>query len=168
MPTKSIINAYYETLYELLQAGRKPVEAIIDELLPPEISRLGQSALPAERRQAYREACLVFLEERLEMYNPVGVQYTFAATSREEAFELEAALDWYDSREEFAELCRQAETLQRENPDQTEMEVARLLVLRQGAWPDRSIIRQYRRAPRLNHLPDYILAQAIEQFLDGK
>jgi hypothetical protein len=50
--------------------------------------------------------------------------------------------------------------------DQSNMQDAAVeLIKEQGAFPDRSIIASYQVAPALNKLPDYIVAQAIEQIL---
>ncbi|GAI53651.1 unnamed protein product, partial [marine sediment metagenome] len=57
-----------------------------------------------EKYAAYRDACLAFVDERMESYNPIGIQYTFDRIRAREVFELELQLNWYDSRAEFEAL----------------------------------------------------------------
>ena len=93
---------------------RRPRSALlarVDELLPAEIAKQGFGDMDASRLDAYREACVAFIDERLETYNPIGIQYTFGTTSSRTAAELEFQLNWYNSRPEFADLVAAARSL---------------------------------------------------------
>ncbi|MHC4213610.1 MAG: hypothetical protein ACYSWP_09590 [Planctomycetota bacterium] len=96
--TKLVLNAYYEALYERLCERRGLVVEIIEELLRDEIEDRGFLELTDSRYQAYRDAVLAFVDERIEMYNPIGIQYTFKRRASKFATELEMQLNWYDSR----------------------------------------------------------------------
>jgi hypothetical protein len=159
-----LMKAYYERLHERMTAGRAQLEARIAELLPDEVRLRGLGPLNAEGMQAYRDACLAFVTERLETYNPIGIQYTFSRTIREHAAELEFQLNWYDSHQEFRELVAAARDLaSRGIEDQALKNLADQLIRQMGAFPDRSIIAAYIAEPTLSKLPDYILACVIEQ-----
>jgi hypothetical protein len=165
-PGQLLLKAYYERLYERLRAGRERVAARIDELLPAEIAKRGFDAVAADKRAAYREACLAFLDERLETYNPIGIQYTFDRANSRTAAELEFQLNWYNSRPEFKALVATVRTLAAEGvTDETLPVLADDLIRRLGAFPDRSIIAAYTAEPALQKLPDYLVACAIEEIL---
>jgi len=102
--TVLLLKAYYEALYELLQAKKGLLAARIEELMREEIANRGFGNFDEEKYTAYLEACLAFVEERLETYNPIGVQYTFDRTGAKDAIELELQLNWYDGRPEFKAL----------------------------------------------------------------
>lgn len=74
-PEKIILNAYFEALYNILLEQKPIVCSLIEQLLIPEIEKL--EALSPEKIEAYSDACLAFVDERLEMYNPIGLQYTY-------------------------------------------------------------------------------------------
>ena len=99
--TSLLLKAYYEALYERLQANKELLSKRIDELLVEEITERGFEDFDEAKYAAYKDACLAFVDERIELYNPFGIQYTFDRTRAKEAFELELQLDWYDSRAEF-------------------------------------------------------------------
>ncbi|OHB80512.1 MAG: hypothetical protein A2Z25_04765 [Planctomycetes bacterium RBG_16_55_9] len=103
------------------------------------------------------------MDERLELYNPIGIQYVFDRSRARDAFELELQLNWYDSRAEFEELVEAAHD--KAEPDVTPERLRLLaeeLIEHVGAFPDRSIIAGYEAKPGLNKLPDYIVARVIE------
>jgi hypothetical protein len=163
---KLLLKAYYERLYERMVAERVQLEARIDQLLPDEVHLRCLGPLNPDGIQAYRDACLAFVTERLETYNPIGVQYTFSRTTTELAVELEFQINWYNSREEFEELVAAARGLAGDEVrDDMLPELADDLIREVGAFPDRSIIAAYIAEPTLPKLPDYILACAIEQII---
>jgi hypothetical protein len=159
-----LLKAYYERLYERMEAGRVRLAARVDELLPVEIEAQGFGPMPPDKSEAYREACLAFIVERVEMYNPVGIQYVFGRGTTKRAAELEFQLNWYDSRPEFEELLAAARALATEGvTDEMLPELADRLIRRVGAFPDRSIIAAYAEKPTLQKLPDFVVSTAIEQ-----
>jgi hypothetical protein len=167
--TRLILKAYYERLYERITAARAQVEARIDRLLSDEIRLRCLGPLNPEAVHAYRDACLAFVTERLEMYDPIGIQYTFDQTTTELAAELEFQLHWYDSRQEFDELVAMARRLTGDEVhDDVLSTLADELIRQAGAFPDRSIITAYVAGPTLPKLPDYIVACAIEQVICGR
>ena len=99
--TGLLLKAYYEALHELLEADRAFLITKTEELLRDEIENLGLIDFGREKYAAYRDACLAFLDERMEAYNPVGIQYTFDRTASNLAEQLEFQLNFYDSRAEF-------------------------------------------------------------------
>jgi len=163
-PTRLILRAYYERLHELTAGARDALTERIDELLSAEFARLASGRMDDDKRAAYREAALAFVDERLESYNPIGIQYTFDRVNSREAAELEFQLNWYNSRPEFDDLVAEARTLAGEGDvDQALAQLAAELIQRAGAFPDRSIIAAYHAAPTLQKLPDYVVARAIEE-----
>lgn len=161
-----LLRAYYERLHERMEAAYARLAARVDELLPVEIETQGFGPMPPDKVQAYQEACLAFIFERLEMYNPIGIQYTFSDHTTKRAAELEFQLDWYDSRSEFQELMAAARTLAvDEATDEMLPGLADRLIRQVGAYPDRSIIAAYGKEPTLQKLPDFIVATAIEQVI---
>jgi len=162
--TGLLLNAYYETLYELLQAHRDILTENIKNLLGEQISTQGFDGFDNDKYTAYLDACLAFVDERLETYNPFGIQYTFDRVRSRQAYELQLGLDWYDSRSEFGALLKAVKD--KAEPDMTEQRMRQLadeLIKELGAYPDNSIIYAYQTRPTLGKLPDYIVAQAIEQ-----
>ena len=168
-PTQLLLKAYYERLHERMQEGRELLVSRVDELLAAEVAKQGFGKMDASRLEAYREACVAFIDERLESYNPIGIQYTFDRTSSRTAAELEFQLDWYNSRPEFADLVAAARSLAGVSvPDEMLRELADDLIRRVGAYPDRSIMEAYTAEPALQKLPDYIVACAIEETICGR
>lgn len=140
----------------------------MDGLLAAEVAGQGFSDMNEEKLAAYRDACVAFIDERLESYNPVGIQYTFGRPSSRLAAELEFQLNWYNSRPEFAELVATARSLAAgAESDEALPVLADELIDRAGAFPDRSIIEAYHPEPTLQKLPDYIVACAIEEIVCG-
>lgn len=163
--TKVLLHAYYEALYDLLET-RKPLTAdLIDRLLTEEVERQGYEGFDEEKFAAYKEACLAFVDERIEAYNPTGLQYLFDREVAKDAFELELQLDWFDSRAEFQALVNEARGRSANATDENVRTLAGELIERVGAFPDKSIIAGYETKPTLQKLPDYIAARAIEQLL---
>lgn len=167
--TKLLLNAYYEILYERLEANKNILAARIEQLLAEEIANRSFDDFNQEKFTAYRDACLAFVDERIETYNPIGFQYTFDRIRAKEAAELELQLNWYDSQAEFEALvqaaCRKAEAgLTEENLKL----LAEELIKETGAFPDESIISTYQAEPALSKLPDYIVACAIEEIVVTK
>ncbi len=164
-----LLKAYYERLHERMQASRERLLLQIDELLPAEVARRGFQGMDSCRLEAYREACVAFIDERLETYNPIGIQYTFDRTSSRGAAELEFELNWYNSRPEFADLVAAARSLAGSGvSDEALPDLADALIRRSGAFPDRSILETYAAEPALQKLPDYIVACVIEEIICGR
>lgn len=161
-----LLRAYYEQLHQRLEQQRGVLTEHVARHLTAELSRCHRGFLP-DTFDAYHEACLAFVEERLEAYNPIGIQYTFDAPGSKNAITLELELDWFDSRGEFATLCRAARDKAFADMEALQLDfLADELIREHGAFPDQSIIAGYRCAPSLNKLPDYVVALAIEQVLD--
>lgn len=166
IPASVLLRAYYERLHELMDAHRADLLLRMDELLTDQIEKCKFDDMDAEKLAAYREACVAFIDERLETYNPIGIQYTFDRSASREAAELEFQLNWYDSRREFTELVAAARALAAGlTSDDMLPQVVQELIRRAGAFPDRSIIDAYLAEPALQKLPDYIVACTIEELI---
>lgn len=164
--TSILLKAYYEALYEILESSRELIEKRMEELLKEEISIRGFEDFDGEKYTAYFEACLGFVDERIETYNPFGIQYTFDQSRRREAFELELQLDWYDSRAEFENLVNTARSKVGTDEAVSRIEIlAEELIKELGAFPDKTIISAYEAEPCLRKLPDYIVARTIEEII---
>jgi len=172
--TKLLLNAYYEALYQRLEANKALLAVKIEDLLKQEIAQRGFADFDDDKYAAYRDACLAFVDERIETYNPIGIQYTFDRVRAKEVFELELQLNWYDSRAEFEALrqaARDAVLSEAKNQAEAEMTQERLkelageLIAEVGAFPDKSIVSAYEAEPALNKLPDYIVGRAIEEIV---
>jgi len=166
--TSFLLNAYYEMLYERLEANKNILAARIERLLGEEIMNQGFENFDEDKFTAYRDVCIAFIDERIETYNPVGIQYTFDRVRASEAAELELQLNWYDSRAEFEALV---EAVSRKTEAGLAEENLRLavdeLIREVGVFPDISIISAYQAEPSLSKLPDYIVARAIEEIIRG-
>jgi len=165
------MNAYIETLYERLSVAKDGCIQQMGPLLQSEIVAQQFDIHRPDKFDAYLEACVAFLDERLESYNPIGLQWIFPQTMVEEAFEMEAIVDWYDSRDEFDRLCHQIKTKLQAYSDEacSEEAVKQLadeLIAEHGAYPNHSIIEAYRRRPQKNYLPDLVVATVIEAVLE--
>ncbi|MHC4458369.1 MAG: hypothetical protein ACYS0I_15035 [Planctomycetota bacterium] len=164
--TSLLIKAYYEALYERLEAKKHLLPTRIEQLLQQEIVKLGTGDFNKEKYAAYEEACLAFLDERLETYNPIGIQYTFDRIKAPEAMELELQLNWYDSRAEFEALKKAARAKAEVAMAKKRLhELTDELIKEVGAFPDKSIISAYQAEPALGKLPDYVVALAIEEII---
>jgi hypothetical protein len=164
--TSLLLKAYYEALYELLQANKKFLKMRVEELLVEEVTERCFEDFDDDKYAAYVEACIAFIDERIEIYNPFGIQYTFDQSRRREAFELELQLDWYDSRTEFDNLVRTARRkAQAEDVEERLDSLAEELIKELGAFPDKTIISSYESEPGLRKLPDYIVARVLEEII---
>ncbi len=164
--TSLLLKAYYEALYERLQANKELLSKRIEELLAEEITERGFEDFDKAKYAAYKDACLAFVDERIETYNPFGIQYTFDRTRAMEAFELELQLDWYDSRAEFEALAQAARGKAKAGVTEEGLRpLAEELIKELGAFPDKSIISSYEAEPGLRKLPDYIVARTIEEII---
>ena len=164
--TKVLLSAYYEALYEQLEAKKERLASRIEKLLREEIGKQEFGNFDEDKYAAYKEACLAFVDERIETYNPIGIQYTFEDSRRREAYELGLQLDWYDSRAEYNALVAAARA--KSEAEMMEARTAELvdeLIKEAGAFPDKSIICTYEAEPALGKLPDYVVARAIEEII---
>ncbi|MBN1806514.1 MAG: hypothetical protein JW837_14795 [Sedimentisphaerales bacterium] len=164
--TRLLLRAYYEILYDRLLTNKELLIKRIEEILPGEISEFGFEDFNDEKYAAYMDACIAFMDERIEAYNPIGIQYTFDQTRARDAFELELQLDWYDSRAEYENLVAAARREAQSGGIGNEPEIpAAKLIEELGAFPDKSIICAYEDEPNLRKLPDYIVARVIEEII---
>lgn len=165
--TALLLNAYYEALHELLEANKPLLTEKIEHLLRGEFKNLGSANFNGEKYAAYRDACLAFVDERIETYNPIGIQYTFDRIGTNLAGQLELQLNFYDSRAEFQALIEAARAkAELDMTDQRLRQMASRLISEMGAFPDKSIISAYQADPALPKLPDYIVAKAIEEIIN--
>ena len=164
--TSLILKAYYEALYDRLEANKELLSKRIEELLSEEIEVCGYEDFDEEKYTAYRDACLAFVDERIEAYNPIGIQYVFDRNRAKEAFELELQLDWYDARAEFEALVEAAQKKAQAEVAESKLRLlAEELIEEVGAFPDKSIITTYEAGPALRKLPDYVVAKTIEEVI---
>jgi len=164
--TKLLLNAYYEALYDRLVANKELLTTKIENLLHAELAKRDFGSIDQEKYNAYRDACLAFIDERAEMYNPIGIQYTYDSAGRRQAFELELQLNFYDSRAEFEALVQVAQSkTEARMAEQGLQQLADELIKDVGAFPDKSIISAYEADPALGKLPDYVVALAIEEII---
>lgn len=164
--TNLLLMAYYEALYEQLEANKELLTTRMEKLLKEEIVKYEFEDFDEEKYTAYRDACLAFVDERMETYNPIGIQYTFDRVRAQEAIELELQLNWYDSRAEYETLMEAVRA--KTEVEMTEERMRKLadeLIKEVGAFPDRSIISAYEAEPALGKLPDYVVARVIEEIV---
>ncbi|MBN1975033.1 MAG: hypothetical protein JW787_15435 [Sedimentisphaerales bacterium] len=159
-----LLRCYYETLYELLEEKKNILINRIRAVLGEQLKAGCYENFNRETFDAYWEACMAFIEERIETYNPIGIQYMYGGDRRDEAFKMELQLDWFDSRKEFQNLVEAARIkADYMTSDDDLREKARELIQEAGAFPDKSIIAGYRAKPELKKLPDYVVALIIEE-----
>jgi hypothetical protein len=164
--TSVLLKAYYETLYERLEAQKEILAAKIDEFLAKEVEKHGFEGFEEEKYDAYRDACLAFIDERIEAYNPIGIQYLYNRSSAKELIELELQLNWYDSSNEFQNLVETVRSkAEGDLTDEQLRTLAEEIISEAGVFPDKSIISAYEAKPGLNKLPDYIVALIIEEVI---
>jgi len=164
--TSVLLKAYYEALYERLEAQKEALSAKVDGLLAEEIEKRGFEGFDKEKYKAYRDACLAFIDERIEAYNPIGIQYIYNRCNAKEVIELELQLNWYDSRNEFQILVETARSKAAgELTEDRLRSLAEEIIAEVGVFPDKSIISAYEAKPGLNKLPDYIVARTIEEVI---
>jgi hypothetical protein len=162
--TALLLNAYYEVLHDCLVENKPRLIETAKNLLREELKNRSFGSFDKDKYDAYLDACIAFVEERIEMYNPVGIQYTFDRSASALAYELELQLNFYDSRDEFQELKEAAAG--KATPDMADEKLCQLaneLIAEHGAFPDKSIISAYNAEPALQKVPDYITALAIEK-----
>jgi hypothetical protein len=165
-PTTILLRAYYETLYNFLVENKDHIEAAINKAVTAELKTLKPADFNTEKLDAYRDAAVAFLNERIETYNPIGVQYTFDHIPTHLAQQLELQLNWFDSTAEFEQLKKAAAGLAEPAMSNDRLkELANELIRRSGAFADKSIISAYHADPTLSKLPDYALATAIEELI---
>ena len=164
--TSVLLKAYYETLYDRMETQKEILTEKIGELLAQEIEKRGFEGFEGEKYEAYRDACLAFIDERIEAFNPIGIQYIYNRSSAKEVIELELQLNWYDSRNEFQSLVETARSKAEEDLTEENLKsLAEEIITEVGVFPDRSIISAYEAKPDLNKLPDYIVARTIEEVI---
>ena len=164
--TVVLLKAYFEALHSILEEKRDILAESIKGELSREIKNRGYEGVTQEKFAAYWEACLAFIEERIETYNPFGIQYLYDSNRHKEAFKLELQLDWYDSSAEYEALFETAqEKIENSAPEKDFRILVKELIGECGAFPNRSIISTYRANPTLNRLPDYVVARLIEGIL---
>ena len=165
-PTSLLLKAYYEALYELLEAHKDALADRINAVLAEEIQSGGYEDFDDEKFTAFSEACQAFIDERIEMYNPFGIQYLYDSGRAKETFELELQLNWYDSRAEFESLVEAARNKAELMTTQEDFKPSATELMKEvGAFPDKSIISAYQARPALNKLPDYVVARIIEEII---
>lgn len=161
--TSLLLNAYCEALHDLLVENRPRLIETAENLLREELKNRSFGSFNRNKYDAYLEACLAFIAERIEMYNPIGIQYTVDRIPSGLAQELELQLNFYDSRSEFQQLKDSAAELTQQGFSDDQLpQLATELIAQVGAFPDKSIIAAYQAKPTLNKLPDYITALSIE------
>ncbi|MBN2137511.1 MAG: hypothetical protein JW720_06875 [Sedimentisphaerales bacterium] len=167
--TSLLLKAYYETLYEMLEDAGDALTGCVRRLLAEELRERDFEDFEQSAYEAYEEACMAFVTERIETYNPIGYQYMYDRARASEAFELELELNWYDARAEYVELVEAAACKAGEGvTDDNLKRLVEELIFENGAFPDKSIISAYESAPALQKLPDYIVARAIEETIRGR
>ena len=165
-PTSLLLKTYYEALYELLEAHKDALADRINAVLAEEIQSGGYEDFDDEKFTAFSEACQAFIDERIEMYNPFGIQYLYDRGRAKETFELELQLNWYDSRAEFESLVEAARNKDELMTTQEDFKPSATELMKEvGAFPDKSIISAYQAWPALNKLPDYVVARIIEEIV---
>jgi hypothetical protein len=164
--TDVLLHSYYEVLHGVLCANRAALAAKTRKLLAAEITKHNFGSLNKEKLSAYEDACIAFIDERIETYNPIGIQYTFDRPSKQQALELELQLNWYDSRGEFEALVEAARNkVQRPQAHEKLRELTDELIKQAGAYPDNTIIRAFEAEPALSKLCDYVVSRAIEEVI---
>lgn len=162
--TGILLRAYYEALYDKLESRKELLVKKAEELLTGEIAARVFEEFDQNNFVAYRDACEAFIDERIELYNPIGIQYLYDRSRAKEAFELQVQLDWYDSRAEFSVLVQAAHAKAHAGIPEGALQLfAEELIEQVGAFPDKSIISAYESEPGLQKLPDYIVARTIEE-----
>ena len=169
--SKLLLNAYFEALYNILLDWKSSVISAIDKLLPEEFAKLDSTTADgnSEKLAAYRDAAIAFVDERIEMYNPIGLQYTFDNKTCQFAQKLELQLNWFDSTDEFQNLLDGISQIESTGFNEEKLpQLANQLIRKFGAFPDKTIIESYNRQPSLQKLPDFVVAQSIEKIINDQ
>ena len=138
------------------------------KLTSTEVEKRYTGLLNKEKYAAYLDTCVAFWDERMEAYNPTGIQFLFDNVRSKEVYELELQLSWHDNRKEFNELVKLVHS--KTEPDMTDermREIVDEIIREVGAFPDQSIVNAYLDKPSLEKVPDYIVAQVIEEVIRG-
>lgn len=163
---KLLLHAYYECLYERLRTGRNGLDPRVDKYLTREIAIRDFGPFSHYTYQAYRQNCLDLLDERIETYNPIGIQYTYEQRYSSFPAAVSSEGPWPGVREEFAYLLESIQRRARLDMDDQQLtQAAEELIAHFGAYPDRSIILVYETSPDPVKLPDYVVAMAIEEVI---
>ena len=164
---KILIEAYFEKLHQILSTNKSALQARVDKIIQLEVRSKGFDLSDREKLCSYQQTSYAFIEERIEMYNPIGIQRAYPPHQRKAAAEFEFEIDWYNSRAEFQQLLETASEITKPDMNDAEIKkaVSRLIQLF-PAYPDGSIITGYKDRPDLLHLPDYAVSKAIEELLD--
>jgi hypothetical protein len=161
-----LLKAYYEALYERLESNKEALSEKIDIFLTEEIEKRDFVGFNEGKYNAYRDACLAFIDERIEAYNPIGIQYLYDRRNSNILVELELQLNWYDSTNEFQSLLEIVRRKASEDlSDEQLRSLAEEVISEAGVFPDKSIISAYEAKPDLNKLPDYIVARTLEEII---
>ena len=160
-----LLNCYFERLYELLEQKKSRLCQRATQLLEDVVREQNIFSLAdRDKFQAYHDAVQAFIIERIESYNPIGLQYSFDGITSQEAFEIDLQLNWYDSRAEFTALQLLAKKLASEmQSDEQLPQLVEKIIALSGAYPNQSIIKDYQSVPDPQKLPDYIVALVIEE-----
>ena len=159
-------DAYYVRLRLIISSARAGIEKSIREEIRDEfLSRWPESR--DEVIDAYADAAVSFIEERLYAYGLSSIDRFLMAASRGvspgDLASLEISIDWYECSPEKEEIDARIE--KGLNLMRAADEIVEGLLREFGAFPDRTIIKAYDKAPAKNHLPDYALALALERFI---
>jgi hypothetical protein len=169
MDKDEVWDIYFKKLHRLISSKRKTIEGIIQALAREELI-LRWNETGEEAAKAYFEAAASFIDERLYSYSMSHIDRFLKSASlgigQGELAAAEREIDWYDWRDEKSEIDKKIESglnLLLEGG-----EIADGLLDEFGAFPDSTIIKAYKRTPVKNHIPDYILASALEHVIKAR
>lgn len=160
-----LIKVYKEMLHELLNTYIDLFQASLPTLLRDEISKLGKK-LDSNQYLTIKDECTKFFHVRLESYDPSGYQHTLNDLKSPDYYQLRRQSDWYNDQVEFDHFVDAINDKVKEEMSEEETRQAADELLREvGAFPDNSIISGYESEPKLNRLPDYVVARIIEEMI---
>ena len=169
MEKEKVWDIYFSKLYELLVGERTRIERLIREETENEISTRWKD-INWEGIEAYIRAGLSFIEERLYAYSLDSLdrflRVVTAGVSSAALARIDELLTWYDWKQEKKQIDAKIETGL--NIMQTQEDIVDDLLDEFGAFPNKSIIQQYKQEPKKNYLPDYALAIAIQQVISER
>jgi len=169
MEREKVWDLYFAKLDELLVRERARIEDLVRKKTRKEISKRWKD-VNAERIEAYIEAAISFIEERLYAYSLDHLDRFLKAVtyggSLEELASLDLSASWYNWQAEKEEIDAKIETGL--NIRQRPEDIVEDLLTEFGAFPNKSIINQYQQKPEKNYLPDYVLATAIQQVISKR
>ncbi len=142
--SKLLLNAYFEALYNILLDWESSIISAIDRFLPLEFAKLDSTAADGntEKLTAYRDAAIAFVDERIEMYNPIGLQYTFDNPPAADQFakQLELQINWFDSTNEFNILLEEITEIETAGFDEEKLpQLANQLIGKFGTFPTKPL-----------------------------